>query len=205
MRIETVELQPTLPPGWHYKQTTTLLEPTGLANLIASTEPLHVDSITTEDYAATQRHLLGREFSGFRELGSGHVTLAGGIIAAWLQFSWTPPDGVPVSQLQMYVVHGGRGYTATGTSASTNWHRFERQFQQVLEDMIVTRVAPPAPGPVARTPSWRADPATGIWHIPHDDSVLQPAVGLCGTVYHAAPVEGLPRLCDACMAMSTHT
>ena len=33
------------------------------------------------------------------------------------EFAWTPPDGVEVSQMQIYAVANGRGITATGGTA----------------------------------------------------------------------------------------
>ena len=48
------------------------------------------------------------------------------------RFEWTPPDGVAVTQIQLYYAEEGRGYTATATTPSTQFERFEMQFRQLL-------------------------------------------------------------------------
>ena len=48
------------------------------------------------------------------------------------RFEWTPPDGVAVTQIQLYYAEDGRGYTATATTPSTQFERFEMQFRQLL-------------------------------------------------------------------------
>ncbi len=46
-------------------------------------------------------------------------------------------DGVAVTQLQIYYAHCGRGYTATATTPSTSWSRFEPVFHRVLETLEI--------------------------------------------------------------------
>ena len=84
-----------LPPGWFAKESFTVLAPDGQANVIASSEPLD-PSIDTARYAEVQRGLLEKEFPDYHEIGSGEITLAGGVAAQWREFGWQPPDGVRV-------------------------------------------------------------------------------------------------------------
>lgn len=136
MRVTNTGVQPICPPGWYRKTSVTLLAPDGQANMIASSEPLD-PTIDTEQYALTQLTLLRREFPKFEEHASGRLDLDG-IIAVWRQFSWSPPDGVPVTQVQLYATTIGRGYTATGTSPTASWDRFEEIFHDTFRSMIIT-------------------------------------------------------------------
>ncbi len=136
MRLTVNLVQLVVPNGWHFKQTTTLTAPTGEANVIASSEPLD-PSVDTQHYAAAQLGALQREFPHFREVASGQILLGNVVPAVWRQFEWKPPDGVPVTQLQLYAVVGGRGSTATATTASTSWDRYEGVFHDVLRTMVV--------------------------------------------------------------------
>lgn len=135
MRVSNIEIQPDCPPGWFRKTSVTLLAPDGQANVIASSEPLDA-TIDNERYAAVQLDLLQREFPHFAEHASGRLDL-GGIGAIWRQFSWTPPDGVSITQLQLYAVTNGRGHTATATTPTASWNRFEELFHDTFRSMIV--------------------------------------------------------------------
>jgi hypothetical protein len=133
----TASLTVPLPLGWFGKESFTVLAPDGQANVIASSEPLD-PSIDTERYAEVQRGLLEREFPEYHEIGSGELTLAGGITAHWREFGWKPPDGVRVRQVQLYAVPSpGRGYTATATSSDAGWDRYAAILRRTLFDVVV--------------------------------------------------------------------
>ena len=123
-------VQTVVPDGWFTKESITLLAPDGQANVIASSEPLD-PSIGVEQYAQVQGDLLRKEFPGYREFSYRSVT-AFGQPGYLRHFEWTPPDGVRVTQLQVYTVTTGRGWTATATTPSTNFHRFEVAFYATL-------------------------------------------------------------------------
>lgn len=121
--------------SWFAKESVTLLAPDGQANVIASSEPLD-PGITTQEYADVQGDLLRREFPAYREHSFKPFPAFGrqGFLRV---FEWSPPDGVPVTQMQMYYAEDGRGYTATATTPSTKFARFEQIFGQILRDIAI--------------------------------------------------------------------
>jgi hypothetical protein len=120
---------------WYVKESVTLLAPDGQANVIASSEPLDA-GIDTQTYANVQGNLLRREFPGYREHSFKPFPAFGrqGLLRV---FEWSPPDGVRVTQMQMYFAEEGRGYTATATTPATNFARFEEIFGQILRDIAI--------------------------------------------------------------------
>ena len=121
----------TLPEGWFAKESTTLLAGDGQANVIASSEPLD-PSIDPYSYAEVQGDLLRTEFNEYHEFDFGPHLIFGGRPGYIRDFSWRPPDGVEVRQIQLYYAEGGRGYTATGTTPSSEFSRFEEQLRGCL-------------------------------------------------------------------------
>jgi hypothetical protein len=105
------------PAGWFTKESITLLAPDGQANVICSSEPLD-PTIDTDRYAAVQGDLLRNEFPGYQEAGFERRIIFGGHPGWWREFSWHPPDGVRINQIQLYFARDGRGYTATATTPS---------------------------------------------------------------------------------------
>ena len=131
-----------LPDGWYAKESLTVLAPDGQANVILSSEPLDA-SIDARRYAEVQGELLAREFPRYTEIGRGDTALTGGIPAGWRQFRWSPPDGLPVTQLQLYAVPvPGRGYTATATSSDAHW----AGYAELLRFIVFQVVLRPPPG-----------------------------------------------------------
>ncbi|MEO8095840.1 MAG: DcrB-related protein [Pseudolysinimonas sp.] len=123
-----------MPAGWFGKESITLIAPDGQGNVIASSEPLD-GSIDTARYADVQGGLLRSEFPGFHQFSLEEVELYGDRRGLLRFFTWTPPDGVPVMQMQSYYAEAGRGYTATATSPGTTWERFEEVFRQMLSEL----------------------------------------------------------------------
>jgi hypothetical protein len=124
-----------LPHGWVHKESLTLLDTDGQANVVFSSEPVAED-IDTEKYAGIQGSLLGDEFPGYEEFVF-ETTRLSGHEAFYRRFQWAPPGGEPVTQIQTYLVIDGRGYTATATSLSTNFHDFDDLFGDVLERLSI--------------------------------------------------------------------
>jgi hypothetical protein len=129
-----VEIEP--PADWFVKESFTLLAPDGQANVIFSSEPLD-PTLTTETYARVQGDLLRNEFPGYREQNFWQLPLRAGGVALGRIFDWRPPDGVPVTQIQIYYVVAGRGYTSTGTTPSTNFERMYPQLLGILQSIAV--------------------------------------------------------------------
>jgi hypothetical protein len=125
-----------LPDGWFAKESITLLEPNGQANVIASSEPLGAD-IDTKHYAEVQGDLLRKDFPGYTETVFEPVEVWGGRQGYLRRFQWEPPDGVPVTQIQIYYAENGRGYTATATVPSEKKERLELQLRLILGNLII--------------------------------------------------------------------
>jgi hypothetical protein len=125
-------IEVVLPAGWYAKESFTILAPDGQANVILSSEPLD-EAIDVQRYADVQGDLLEKEFPHFRGVGVGEMVLSGGISGRWRQFGWTPPDGLRVTQLQIYAVpFPGRGYTATATSPDGSWDRYAELLRSIV-------------------------------------------------------------------------
>jgi tetratricopeptide (TPR) repeat protein len=128
------------PPGWTVKESVTLYEPSGRANVIVTTEPVPPGT-TTEDYAdAAGRQLEESEqFPGYREL-KREQTEVDGLPAVIRKFEWKPAEsGAPFTQIQLYQVDGPRGLTATGTTTSESWDDLEPDLEQLLLSIAASR------------------------------------------------------------------
>jgi hypothetical protein len=136
-------------PGWHVKASVTVIAADGQANVIVSSEPLD-PRYDTQAYAESQATLLRREFSGFREFSTGPYPFLGlqGVVR-W--FEWSPPDGVPVTQIQAYYAAGGRGYTSTATTTAAAFQGW-RQAMEFILGGIRLRPAGSAPDPLPPAP-----------------------------------------------------
>jgi hypothetical protein len=133
-----------LPDGWWSKQSWTLFAPDGQANIIVSCEPL-APPMDTAGYATRQQALLSRELNGYVEYLFTQVELTVGQ-ALLRVFGWSPPNGVPITQHQMYWTAPGIGYTATATVPSTQYDRFRGIFDEVLSQVRFLPIPePPIP------------------------------------------------------------
>lgn len=128
------ELTAPVPENWFTKGSTTLLAPDGQANVIASSEPLD-PTMTVEMYAEVQGELLEREFPGYVLKSYESVSVLGGLQGYIRHFEWTPPDGVTVTQIQIYYVQTGRGYTATATTPKEAFAERELVLREVLRGL----------------------------------------------------------------------
>ena len=139
--VQRATLMAAAPADWFFKEQITFLAPDGQANVIASTEPLD-PSIDVEKYTTIQGDLLRDEFPGFREMTFAEIGIDGIPGQTYFrEFAWTPPDGVEVSQMQIYAVANGRGITATGTTPTTSFERY----REALGEIILTLVHTPRP------------------------------------------------------------
>lgn len=122
--------------GWFAKESITVLRADGQANVIVSSEPLD-PTIDTMRYAEVQGDLLRSEFAGYQEDSYGPELVFGGRPGSFRKFRWTPPDGIPVVQLQMYYAAGGRGYTATATTPAAQFSRVEAVLLEILRGIVI--------------------------------------------------------------------
>jgi tetratricopeptide (TPR) repeat protein len=125
-----------VPNGWFAKESTTLLAPDGQANIIVSSEPLD-PSIDTDRYASAQGELLEKEFPQFKQKRFERMTMLGGREGYIREFEWTPEDGAPVTQLQLYYAEEGRGYNATATTPSAGFAERELVLLEALQALRI--------------------------------------------------------------------
>jgi hypothetical protein len=127
-----------LPDGWTVEESLTLVHPQREANVIASTEPMD-GAQTVKDYAVAQGEILRREFAGYQEVSLEEFSHAFGRGSGWIRrFSWTPPDGVPIEQLQVYYTEAGRSFTATATAQASDFERLEPLLRDALQGLTIT-------------------------------------------------------------------
>jgi hypothetical protein len=131
------QLTAAMPPEWLAKESTTLLAPDGLSNIIASSEPVD-PSFDSERYAAIQGDLLRTEFPDYEEKQYEAVPVFGGRSGYLRSFEWTPPDGERVAQIQLYYVEEGRGYTATATAPIEAFAERELLLREILRGLQIT-------------------------------------------------------------------
>lgn len=124
------------PDDWFVKESITLLRGDGEANVICSSEPLD-ERIDSQAYADVQGELLREEFPHFTEIDFLPIKAFGGHDAFARLFEWTPDDGVPVTQIQLYWAHGARGYTATATCPSSAFEASRAGLESVLTSLVV--------------------------------------------------------------------
>jgi hypothetical protein len=110
--------------------------PDGQANVIASSEPLD-SNLDVHRYAELQGQLLREEFAGYRELQYGPTELLEGRQGYMRRFEWTPSNGQPITQMQLYYVEKGRGFTATATTPSAHVQHVELVLRQVLGELRI--------------------------------------------------------------------
>ena len=128
--------------GWLVRESVQYTLADGSANVIMSSEPL-TEGLTLADYAGLQGELLAREFAGYEQLGYERVPVLGLADGFRRRFTWTPVNGVPVTQVQLYALDGGRGVTATATTPSTAVGTNMGGLERLLDAL---RYDPPAPG-----------------------------------------------------------
>ena len=132
-----------LPPEWVFRESLTLVAPSGRANVIASSEPVPSD-MDTSAYALTQRELL-KELPGYEELSTETFTLAGGEQALLRKHTWQPEDTKPVTQLQVYYVSGDRAYTVTATAPTEEFDEHRAVLGEVVAGLGTARSPQLAP------------------------------------------------------------
>jgi hypothetical protein len=132
------EIRVPLLDGWHVKESYTLIDPSGDANVIVSSEPLGGQDLDSRHYAALQGSYLHEEFTGYEEIEFAPHPVFGGRPGFLRTFRWTPEDGEPVVQLQSYFAEGDRGYTATATVLADTYEQHEATLRFALESIQLT-------------------------------------------------------------------
>jgi hypothetical protein len=132
--------RPTLsavaPRTWSSKESLTLLHPDGKANVIVSSEPVG-PSVDLRQYAGGDRLLERGELEGYEELAFEPRLVFGGRSGLIRRFRWVPDNAGPVTQVQIYHVDGGRGYTATATTPTAGFAEFELELMDILDGLRI--------------------------------------------------------------------
>lgn len=126
-----------VPESWFVKESITLLAPDAQANIIASSEPLNSADIDLTRYAEDQGKSLQFECPYYRELSFNSALVFGNRRGYVRRFQWTPPNGTPVTQIQIYYVENGCGYTATATTPTAHFERYEKQLEKILGSLRI--------------------------------------------------------------------
>jgi tetratricopeptide (TPR) repeat protein len=135
MTRSNLDISVDVPDGWQLKQSITVFAPDGLANVIASTEPL-APEFTTETYAGAQGDLLDREFPQFEQLELSQIQTDDEREFIRRVFRWTPEGGEQVTQIQLYCATRGRGYTATATTPTSEYNAHSFELELILRGLI---------------------------------------------------------------------
>ena len=128
-----------VPDGWYAKSSYTLVNTNGKANIIFSSEPLSLE-YTAKMYADEQGRFLRREFVGYEEVRFVEAKVFSGKPGYLRHFEWTPKDGVPISQTQLYYAEGGRGYTATATATKQDYAAEASILNEVLDTLLIDSI-----------------------------------------------------------------
>ncbi|HKI66432.1 MAG TPA: DcrB-related protein [Solirubrobacterales bacterium] len=146
MQTARAELAATIPDDWRWKESLTLLAGKDDANVMFSSEAVEPD-VDAERYAVVQGEQLRSEFPGYRQIAFEPMRIMGGRDGFMRRFEWKPPDGVEVTQIQMYWVESSRGYTATATTSTPNFHATEGVLVRILESLALDRTPSPPTSP----------------------------------------------------------
>ena len=136
--------------GWLAKESLTLRAADGMANVIASSEPLD-PATDSKAYAAAQDQVLG-ELPGFLQHAFERREMFGDRRGFMRRFEWLEPDGVAIMQVQLYYADAGRGYTATATTPKSEFGRYEFTLEDVLESLVIKPAGEPG-DPFAAPPA----------------------------------------------------
>jgi hypothetical protein len=123
--------------GWSSQESITLLAPDGQANVIASAEALS-SAMAAQEFAESLLKGL-RAFDGYQTLDFGPRLVFGGRPGYTRTFSWQPQEGGRVTQIQLYYAEAARGYTATATTPSSEFDRYEDQLRECLDHLVLDR------------------------------------------------------------------
>ncbi len=104
--------------------------------MIISAEPIN-PWLDSAQYATVQGELLAREFPSYQQHSFQSELLFGSYFGFIREFSWRPPDGVPVTQLQVYCAIDGRGYTGTATTTSPAFPQRNACLRETLLSAVV--------------------------------------------------------------------
>jgi hypothetical protein len=112
-------LRAQVPDGWSVRESWTLQAPDGQSTIVVSREPLP-PGVGTGQYAQGHGDRLAAEFPQYQQHVLTLLVLASGPAYARL-FSWAPPGGMRVTQVQVYATGPGTGFTASATTSAASF------------------------------------------------------------------------------------
>jgi predicted GNAT family acetyltransferase len=134
--VAVSRLSAGVPSGWTWKESMTLFDPDGDANVIFSSEPVGAEQDSGR-YAEIQGKALAESFPGYHQIAFEQMPMLGGRDGFMRRFEWQPEDGRRVTQIQLYYVENDRGYTATATSPTAAFQKQSPALVQILESLRI--------------------------------------------------------------------
>ncbi|SEP22369.1 DcrB-related protein [Trujillonella endophytica] len=141
-------LRVRVPEGWSVRESWTLVAPDAQANVVVAREPLP-PAVRTEQYAQGLGDRLGAEFPNYQQHVLTVVPLSSGPAYARL-FSWAPPGGARVVQVQVCATTPGTGFTATAAAPAASFEYLADTLDGVLRSLgfgAAPAAQPPATAP----------------------------------------------------------
>ena len=133
--------RPTLtaaaPEGWLARESIQLSNGAG-ASVVATVDFVPPDT-TPELLAQEYSEIMSRGLPGFVDVDLASITLASGAPGLLRRFRWTPEEGGPVTQLQLYAVEEGRGVVATAAAPADSFSELEPMLHELLRSLELPR------------------------------------------------------------------
>lgn len=120
-----------VPEGWIARESIELASPEQQGYVFVSADLLP-KALTADEYAEGYGKQMRERLSGYEELESENVELAGGQPAIVRSFRWTPPEGAPIAELHLYAVRDRRGILARASCAEERFTENEPRLREVL-------------------------------------------------------------------------
>lgn len=130
-----------IPEGWVVRESIQLASAEQNAYVVASVDVL-ARGTTAEQYAGQYEEQLRRRLPGYEEVLVETVELPQARSGFLRKFRWAPPEGEPITELQMYVVENGRVIVSTARAAEEAFDELEPQLRDLLAGI---GFGPPAP------------------------------------------------------------
>ncbi len=152
VRWTASRLRAPVPEGWSVRESWTLTAPDGQATVVVSREPLP-PGVGAEQYAQGQGDRVAAEYPQYQQHVLTVLPLTSGPAYARL-FSWAPPGGSRVVQVQVSATAPDTGWTATASTPAASFETVAGVLDGVLRSL---EFGPPAAAEPVHEPA--AQPA----------------------------------------------
>jgi HEAT repeats len=126
----------SIPPGWSWRDSTTVYRDDGELNVICSDEPVG-PGVDTDAYANEYAEMISEQCPGYSRLSFGRAEVFGGRPGYLHWFRQQNPGEVAVVQGQAYFTANGRGYVATATCSADSFGIHRGELLSVLNSLRV--------------------------------------------------------------------